>query len=444
MKNLTPFVFLFVLTVHAFLDSRAEASSEPVPEPRIAAFEDLGFGMFVHWGLYSQLGQGEWALKLREIPLEEYEPLADTFTAEDFDAREYARFAKAVGVKYITLTSRHHDGFSLYDTKGLNDYDAPHSAAQRDLIKEFVEACRAEGIVPFLYHTTLDWRWKGKRTDQLSEEEFNEYLDYLHASIEIICTNYGKIGGVWLDGDWSRKESDWKHDRLYGIIRKHQPNAIIVNNSGIHHAGKLSHREVDSVTFENQAAKPIDRSGYDKYFAGEQCHTMNNHWGIGKDDLNYKSPKEIIYSLANCRRLGVNYLLNIGPEGQGAIGEMESATLRTVGRWTETYADALYKVRPYSAHVDGDDFIVKGKDGHYYWYVYNLSRRGSKNVTVQGKVGPGKRSATGFLSAATSVEWLDNGESLEFEQDGEQLDVSFSGYAYGVNMIIRVARIRVD
>jgi alpha-L-fucosidase len=444
MKTKTAFPFLITFLIASIVPLSADTTTQPVPEPRIEAFEDLGFGMFVHWGLYAQLGQGEWAMKLRKIPLEEYETLADTFTAEDFDARAMARFAKSVGMNYITLTTRHHDGFSLYDTTGINDYDAPHSAAQRDLIKEFVEGCRAEGVVPFLYHTTLDWRWRGKHTNDLSEEEFSEYLDYLHDSIEVICKNYGEIGGIWLDGDWSRKESDWKHDRLYGIIRKHQPDAIIVNNSGIRQPGKLSHPEIDSVTFENQAAKPIDRSGAKKYFAGEQCHTMNNHWGKGKDDLNFKSPKELIYSLANCRKLGVNYLLNVGPEAQGAIGEMETATLKTVGRWTNMFEEALYKTRPCSAEAEGEDFILKGKDGNYYWFVYNLSTRGHQDVTVKGKRGPGKRSATGFMPSVKSVQWLDTGESLKFEQAGDQLKINFSGYAYGVNWIIRVARLTVE
>ncbi len=442
--NKAAYLFSFILLLFPFFSLNADTDSMPVPELRVTAFEDMAFGMFIHWGIYSQLGQGEWVLKRRNLVPEEYETLKDTFTAEDFDPRALARFAKSVGMKYITLTSRHHDGFSLYDTRGLNEYDAMHSAAGRDLIKEFVEACRAEGIVPFLYHTTLDWRWGGKHTDQLTEEEFTEYLDYLHASLEVITQNYGKIGGVWLDGDWSRKDSDWQYDTRYGIIRKNQPDAIIINNTGVSNPGQLSHPEIDAVTFENQAAKPIDRTGYDKYFAGEQCHTMNTHWGIGSDDLNYKSPKYIIYSLANCRRLGVNYLLNIGPEAQGAIGEMELAILNIVGRWTRTFEDAIYKTEPYKAEAEGSDFILKGKDGHYYWFVYNLSRRGLKGQTVEGKVGAGERSATAFGPKVKAIQWLDNDESLDFEQSGDALTVDFTGYAYGVDYVIRVARIEVE
>ena len=158
--------------------------SIPVPEKRIAEFENRGFGMFIHWGLYSQLARGEWAMDLLHIPKDEYEKLADTFTAENFDARKIAALAKRAGMKYITLTTRHHDGFSLYDTCGLSDYDAPHSAAGRDLIKEFVEACRAEDILPMFYHTTLDWHVDSFNND------FPAYLQYLRDSVEILCSNY--------------------------------------------------------------------------------------------------------------------------------------------------------------------------------------------------------------------------------------------------------------
>jgi len=277
----------------------------PTPLPRIARFEKMAYGMFVHWGLYSQLGKGEWVLNLAKIPLDEYKALQRTFTAADFSGRAIARIAKRAGMKYITLTSRHHDGFSLYDTRGLSDWDAPHSGAKRDLILDFVEGCRAEGIVPFLYHTTLDWYQPS------FSDDFEAYLDYLHQSIEILCTNYGELGGFWFDGNWSKKDADWKEDRLYGIIRKHQPQAIIVNNTGIHNQGETGHPEIDSVTFENGRPTPRDQRGWKKYIAGEMCQTMNEHWGIGKYDFHYMSPVDIINNLCHCRKVGANYLLNV-------------------------------------------------------------------------------------------------------------------------------------
>ena len=168
----------------------------PKPVARVARFEKLAHGMFVHWGLYSQLGQGEWIQHLKPVPQREYDKLKATFTAADFDARALARLARAAGMRYITLTTRHHEGFSLYDTRGLSDFDAPHSPAGRDLVAEFVDGCRAEGIVPFLYHTTLDWRWNSHRCNARA---FAKYLDYLHTSVEVLCRHYGPIGGLWFD-----------------------------------------------------------------------------------------------------------------------------------------------------------------------------------------------------------------------------------------------------
>ena len=160
----------------------------------IENFKKMGFGMFNHFGLYSILGKGEWVLSQGKIDHAKYNELTKKFKVKKDWAKQLVKTAKAAGCKYITLTTRHHDGFSLYDTKGLNDFDAPHSAAGRDLIKEFVDECNKEGIVPFFYHTLLDWYNPDYKNN------FPKYIDYLVKSIEILCTQYGKIGGFWFDG----------------------------------------------------------------------------------------------------------------------------------------------------------------------------------------------------------------------------------------------------
>ena len=328
--------------------------SIPAPLPRIAAFEKMGFGMFLHWGLYSQLGAGEWVQAFQKIPFCQYRKLADTFTAEDFNADAIAALAARAGMKYIVLTTRHHDGFSLYDTCGLNDFDALHTPAKRDLIAEFVEGCRRHGIVPFFYHTTMDWYWRGKNqndevfseyTRGIEEEEFQEYLDYLCASVELLCKNYGKIGGLWFDGNWSRPNSDWQESRLYGMIRRYQPDAIIVNNTGLQALGKTGHPEIDSVTYENNAAKPMNREGMEKYVASEVCKTMNAHWGLGKNDINFLSPVEVVERLCHSRGCGANFLLNFGPTPQGGIPDYEKAVLELVARWMKIFGSAIYERR---------------------------------------------------------------------------------------------------
>jgi alpha-L-fucosidase len=239
-------------------------------------------------------------------------------------------------MKYITLTTRHHEGFSLYDTKGLCDFDAPHSAAKRDLVAEFADACRSEGIVPFFYHTTLDWY------QESFENNFDEYLDYLNKSVEILCRNYGKIGGLWFDGNWSKPDADWKEDELYATIRKYQPEAMIINNTGLSNRGEPGNIEIDSVTFERGRPTKMNRKGMKKYFAAEMCQTINEHWGIGANDFCYMSPKEIIENLTACRRVGANFLLNVGPTATGEIPGYECEALLRVGGWVKKYADIIY------------------------------------------------------------------------------------------------------
>lgn len=412
----------------------------PVPAPRIERFERLAYGMFIHWGVYSQLGRGEWVMNREQIPVAEYTKLKDTFTAADFDGRAIARIAKNAGMTYITLTTRHHDGFSLYDTRGLSDFDAPHSAAGRDLIADFAEGCRAEGIVPFFYHTTLDWRWQSHSCD---EAKFNEYLDFLHQSVEVLCTHYGPIGGLWFDGDWSRRTADWKHDRLYRTIRRLQPEAMIINNTGIGNEGKVSHPDVDSVTFEQSMPKALDRRGHAKYIAGEMCQTMNSHWGIGAADYSFKSPANIIENLAGCRKVGANYLLNVGPTATGAIPDYEAAALAVAGRWAARNAAPVYAGKPTAIACQGRDFVLAA-DGKLYWFVHDLRIAGHGQVTVSvGGAGP--RAAQGFQQPIRQVRWLDNGETLAFAQNPAAgvATVNFTGYPYGTNLVVRVAEIEL-
>ncbi len=408
-----------------------------VPAKRIENFEKMAFGMFIHWGLYSQIGRGEWVYHIEQMDMNEYKKLQNTFTAEDFDAEKIVLAAKAAGCKYITLTTRHHEGFSLYDTCGLNDFDAPHSPAGRDLVKEYVDACNKHGIVPFFYHTTLDWYNKD------FNEDFDTYLEYLRKSVEILCTKYGKIGGLWFDGNWSKPEdTDWKLDELYGTIRKYQPEAMIINNTGLDARGALGHPEIDSVTFEQGRPVPMDRTGMTKYISSEMCYTMNDHWGVGAHDINYKSPCELIEALCDCRKVGANLLLNIGPSAQGGILPMQEEYLKAIGIWNSVFGEAIYNGKPYSVCNDGKDFILKGEDNTLYAFVYNLGRRGSEHVVANGVGGINRE----FVLCGDKVKeacWMDSGEVLSFSQNGNTLTLGCTGYPYGTNYCVRVAKIKI-
>ena len=428
----------------------------PTPDPHIERFEQMGFGLFLHWGLYSLLGRGEWAMNIHRIPKEDYyEPLMAKFTASGFDAKAIARTAKAAGMKYITLTSRHHDGFSLYDTRGLSPYDAPHSAAGRDLVKEFVDACHEEGILPVLYHTTIDWSVDSFPSDR------STYLQYLYDSVEILCTHYGKIGGLWFDGNWSQPTWDWELDKLYGMIRRLQPEALIVNNTGLDARGQVSHPMVDVVTFEQGRPTPLDRTGMPRYVAGEMCQTINDHWGVGLTDFKYKSLPDLIENLCACRKVGANYLLNIGPLADGSLPTLASALITEMGHWIKTCGSSVYDSIPFGAvpvspatqePITSKDFMLHHRElDSATLFVHNLPVRGDDHVTVpveaQGEQYPdGVRcyKLPEGCGKVTSIKWHDNGQALEYRQEGEYLYVGCTPYPYGTSLVVRCAEITFD
>lgn len=412
--------------------------SIPIPEKRVAEFENFGLGMFVHWGIYSQLGQGEWIMNIANIPKEEYCKLADSFDPCKYDPRKWVEIAKAAGARYITLTTRHHDGFSLYDTCGLCDYDAPHHLGGRDLVREFVDACREGGIVPIFYHTTLDWY------QESFNDDFPKYLQYLRDSVEVLCSNYGKIGGMWFDGNWSKPAgTDWEEDKLYEVIRRHQPDAIIVNNTGLGARGEVGNVELDSVTFEQGRPTPMDREGHKKYVAAEMCHTMNDHWGYGSCDLNYKSLPELIETLCACRKVGANYLLNVGPTGEGEIVMMQEALLRELGVWVKTCGESIYRGKPSKIHAAQSKNFALEADGKAYLFIHNMCVLGDANVTVNGD-GLGPKDFDRVKRRVKSVRWTDNGEELAFSQDGEHLVMNATGFPYGKNFVVRVAEVEFE
>lgn len=409
-----------------------------IVEQRIKEFEKLGFGMFVHFGLYSVHARGEWAYNQNITP-EDYAKLFDRFCPEPDWAEQLVKTAKAAGCRYITLTTRHHDGFSLYDTCGLNTYDAPHSAAGRDLIREFTDACRAEGIVPFFYHTLLEWHDPRYKTD------FKAYLQYLRDSVEILCTNYGKIGGLWFDGMWdpNNSDADWEEDALYSMIRSHQPDAMIINNAGMGARGAIGHKELDSVTFERGRPHAINTPDAPKYMASEMCQIFGLHWGYAKDDFVIKSMREIIEDYCVCRKYGANYLLNVGPMGNGYLSELDRAMLLKLGEWVKIQKEALYLPRPTEISVEGKekDFLLRGTDC-YYLFVHDLPMGGSLNV-VQRMQMPEFTEHFTLSETIKEIHWLDSDSKLEFTQDGDQVTVCTEPFPYGTHLVVRVAKISV-
>ena len=340
-------------------------------------------------------------------------------------AKALVKTAKQAGCKYITLTTRHHDGFSLYDTCGLNSFDAPHSACKRDLIKEFVEECNKEGVTPFFYHTLLDWWHQDYKND------FDKYVDYLISSVEILCKNYGKIGGIWFDGMWDNPNGNWQEDRLYSTIRKYQPTAMIINNTGLDELGKVGHPELDSVTFER--GKPCFVDNSDRKRAGEMCQVLNDHWGYAKEDCNYKSVKELIENLVDCRKYNCNFLLNVGLLGNGAVKLIDKAILLEIGKWIQQNKGFIYDIKSSEVSANGADIVVDS-NGNHYAIIKDVNMLADENVQRKTEV----KTITLSKQIESGI-WLDTGEPLEFTKN----QFKVKPFTYGKSLSVRIAKLKL-
>ena len=390
----------------------------------VEEFEQRGFGLFVHFGLYSVVGKGEWYYRLnKNCDPVAYRNLMSKFVVKRDWATRLVAIAKKAGCKYITLTARHHDGYSLYDTCGLNDYDAPHSACGRDLVAEFVDACNKGGVAPFFYHTWLDW------CNADYTQNFPKYIDYLNKSIEILCTKYGKIGGFWFDGAWDQS-TDWHEDEIYGTIRKYQPHAIIVNNTGLSELGKTGHPQIDCVTFERGNPFLVSDS---RSVAGEMCQVLNDHWGYAATDIDYKPVSELIGNLVECRACNCNLLLNTGLKGDGTVRDIDKCILTEIGKWIRANKNFVYIARHSAVTADNATVLTDGT------YLYAVVR----NVPVSGDENVNRRLARtvvildGKIKRAT---WLDNGEAVELAAPNAFVVKPFD---YGTSGALRVAKIKL-
>lgn len=398
----------------------------------IKRFESLGMGLFVHFGLFSIVGKGEWHFNNDPTcDKEKYiNELPKKFLVKKNWAKELVKTAKKAGAKYITLTTRHHDGFSLYDTKGLSDFDAMHSAIKRDLIKEFVDECNKQGIVPFFYHTLLDWTQKNYNTN------FKKYLKYLRDSVELLCTNYGKIGGFWFDGSWSKPNiEDWEFDKLYAVIRKHQPEAMIINNTGLVGEGEISHKEIDSVTFERGKPAPVKTKG--KEIAGEMCDGLTDHWGYTKLDIAFKTVPHLISSLVECRKCNCNYLLNTGLLPNGLINPLEKALLENLGLWIKTNKNFVYEAK--NSEINAINGIMLEDDKYFYCVINGIPM--SSNENVAKKNGEPFNVEIQMPSKIKGAKYLDNGDKVEFVK-GSKNTFAPKPFEYGISLYSRVVRFK--
>lgn len=393
---------------------------------RIFKFKKMGFGLFVHFGLYSVLGKGEWAQNTYKISNDNYSKLISKFKVKKYWAENLVKVAKSAGCKYITLTTCHHDGFALYDTKGLSLYDSVNTIG-RDLVEEFVVACRKYNIVPFLYHTLFEWY------DNYIEKDFKKNIDQLVKRVELLCKNYGELGGLWFDGWWRAKEEDWQWDRIYGVIRKYQPDTMIINNTGLSHYGMVGHPEIDSVTFER--GKPCGLIKSNRPIAGEMCQTFNDHWGYAKEDYNYKSTTSIIEDLVDCRKYDCNFLLNVGPMGNGELTGIDKTYLRILGNFIKCNKNFIYDIHSCELTAEGAD-VVKD-DKYYYAIIKQVPMIGDENVALKYS-----DKIVKFNTRIKNAIWLDTGEKVVLEKDKSTFKVK--PFFYGISRGVRIVRFTID
>ena len=378
---LSTFLFSFSLDAQEY---------QPSPENIQARnwFQDARFGLFVHWGVYSVLGDGEWVMNNQNISIEEYEKLPQFFNPIDFDPKEWVSMAKDAGMKYITITSRHHDGFSMFDSN-VTDYNIVDATPYgKDIIKMLAEECREQNIKLFFYYSLLDWNRddyfpRGRTGNGIlgrGEGEWKDYIVFMKSQLKELLTNYGEIGGIWFDGHWDQKEWDgkkfgelrvnWHYDEIYGMIHEMQPQALIGNN---HHVGVIDGE--DFQMFEKDLpgnnstgwGTPADQIGTVPL---EVCETINGSWGFNLQDRKHKSDKELIHYLIKAAGYGSNMLLNVGPMPNGKIQPKHQSSLKAIGNWLKQNGKTIYGTRK-GPIPPNDDYVSTQKEKTVYLHLLN-------------------------------------------------------------------------
>jgi alpha-L-fucosidase len=376
----------------AAASSALSASSPADHETRIQWWREAKFGMFVHWGLYSLLGREAWAMGDEDIPLAEYEQLAKQFQPIPGAARAWARLAREAGMRYMVMTTKHHEGFCLFDSK-LTDYCATRQGPGRDLVREYVEAARAENLRVGFYYSLMDWHhpdWLHAKDDLAARKRF---VDYTHGQIREIMSNYGKVDILWYDMPVPLDADGWRSAEMNAMVLKRQPD-IIINNRNLL-PGDFSTPEQST-----QAAKSD----------WESCMTINDSWAYLAGDHNWKSVQQLVQNLVECARDGGNYLLDIGPRADGSVLEPSVERLKAIGKWLQKNGDCVYATQK-CRFPHGNIGVYTRKGNTFYTIIYFWP---GETVTVGG-----------VKFRVKSARFLATGHPVVFTQRGSQL--IFSG-----------------
>lgn len=356
---------------------------------RMEWYLDARFGMFIHWGLYSIPARGEWLRSEEEITKEDYMKYFEEFNPSDYDPKAWARAAKEAGMKYVVLTAKHHDGFCLYDSQ-YTDFKSTNTKLGRDIVKDFVEAVREEGLKVGLYFTIIDWYHDDyphygdkfhpmRKNPEFKNEgrDFDNYLTYMHNQIREICTNYGKIDLLWFDFSYDDMRGEkWKATELMSMVRSLQPDVIIDNRLECSGEGLGSLAACDPTPYHGDFVTPEkmippngiqDVQGND--IAWEACMTMNNNWGFCAVDHFFKPASMLIKKLVECVSKGGNMILNVGPDARGNIPEESMNILKGIGAWMNKNGKSIYGCG--KTQMPKPDYgRVTGKGNHLYFHLF--------------------------------------------------------------------------
>jgi alpha-L-fucosidase len=378
------------------MPSKKTAKPSKGPARRIEWWHEARFGMFVHWGLYSQLGRHEWVMNRERIHRDEYEKLADSWEVKPNPAREWAQLAKQAGMKYMVMTTKHHEGFCLWDTQ-MTNYNAVGRTPGRDLVAEYVDACRSQGLKVGFYYSLMDWHHADGAKCARSSKARSRFLDFTQGCVRELMSNYGKIDILWYDVPWPLDSPEaWESAKMNSMVRELQPKIIINNRSQL--------AEDFGTPEEHIRAEDAGR-------AWEACMTFNGSWGYMPyaPAEDWHTSRQVLQMLRQVTSGGGNLLLNIGPAPDGSVPPEATQRLLPVGKWLKKYGEAVYGQMD---RADGcfefgtlGHWTRRGKTG-YFW----CSRWPGSEITIGG-----------LRTEVRKIELLGNGAAVDFEQSRKRL-----------------------
>lgn len=404
---------------------------QAIPQPAPTAgksdwFVHDRFGLFVHWGIYSMAARHEWVKNREEIPDAVYQRYFEHFDPDLYDPKEWARAAKRAGMRYVVVTTKHHDGFCLFDSK-LTDYKATNTPARRDLIAPLVEAFRAEGLKIGFYYSLIDWHHPEFPIDGLhpqrndlayreanNDRDIRKYAEYLHGQVRELLTNYGKIDILWLDFSYSQRDwgwskgkgkDDWQSEKLIAMVRELQPG-ILVDNRAEYGADFHTPEQWQPTGWVHVDGKPV---------VWEACQTLNGSWGYDRDNLDWKPPILLLRMLVDGLSKGGNLILNVGPTARGEFDPRALETLDDVGEWTRLHGRAIYGATA-SAYTPPPDCRYTQRGDRLYLHLFAWPFKHVHLPGLQGKVKYAQ-----FLHDASEIRMLDT-PSAERERLGVAAD----------------------